>query len=187
MYISLWENYRGHPDNISFMQFSTKIDGFEQKDSQGSENSYNSYEQYPLENFFIFTIYQNYTLALIYNCTFTYMYILYIPWTLSIRISWCHGQQIIIFPTCKLELRFNTHYQYVKQRLCLSSFPRVETRFNTHYQNAYANAFRNDFLELSLSSHSIANTSREEGLVTAQLHCAVWPVEQRSCRAHAFM
>ena len=46
------------------MQFSTKIDGFEQKDSQGFENSYNSYEQYPLENFFIFTIYQNYTLAL---------------------------------------------------------------------------------------------------------------------------
>ena len=71
--------------------------------------------------------------------------------------------------------------------LCLSSFPRVETRFNTHYQNAYANAFRNAFLELlRLSSHSIASTSREEGLVTAQLHCAVWPVEQRSCRAHAF-
>ena len=64
MYISLWENYRGHPDNISFMQFSKKIDGFEQKDSQGFENSYNSYEQYPLEKFFIFTIYQNYTLAL---------------------------------------------------------------------------------------------------------------------------
>ena len=64
MYISLWENSRGHPDNISFMQFSTKIDGFEQNDSQGFENSYNSYEQYPLEKFFIFTIYQNYTLAL---------------------------------------------------------------------------------------------------------------------------
>ena len=64
MYISLWENSRGHPDNVSFMQFSTKIDGFEQKDSQGFENSYSSYEQYPLENFFIFTIYQNYTLAL---------------------------------------------------------------------------------------------------------------------------
>ena len=64
MYISLWENYRGHPDNISFIQFSTKINGFEQKDSQGFENSYNSYEQYPLEKFFIFTIYQNYTLAL---------------------------------------------------------------------------------------------------------------------------
>ena len=60
MYISLWENSRGHPDNISFMQFSTKIDGFKQKDSQGLENSYNSYEQYPLEKFFIFTIYQNY-------------------------------------------------------------------------------------------------------------------------------
>ena len=65
MYISLWENSRGHPDNVSFIQFSTKIDGFEQKDSQGFENSYNSYEQYPLEKFFIFTIYQNYTLALI--------------------------------------------------------------------------------------------------------------------------
>ena len=49
------------------MQFSTKIDGFEQKDSQGFENSYNSYEQYPLEKFFIFTIYQNYTLALKWN------------------------------------------------------------------------------------------------------------------------
>ena len=49
------------------MQFSTKIDSFEQKDSQGFENSYNSYEQYPLEKFFIFTIYQNYTLALRYS------------------------------------------------------------------------------------------------------------------------
>ena len=64
IHVSLWENYRGHPDNISFMQFSTNMDGFEQKDSQGFENSYNSYEQYPLEKFFIFTIYQNYTLAL---------------------------------------------------------------------------------------------------------------------------
>ena len=62
MYISLWENSRGHPDNVSFMQFSY---GFEQKDSQGFENSYNSYEQYPLEKFFIFTIYQTYTLVLI--------------------------------------------------------------------------------------------------------------------------
>ena len=31
MYISLWENSRGHPDNVSFMQFSTKIDGFEHR------------------------------------------------------------------------------------------------------------------------------------------------------------
>ena len=64
----LYGNYsRGHPDNNSFMQFSTKIDGFEQKDSQGFENSYNSYEQYPIEKYFIFTIYQNYTLALMIN------------------------------------------------------------------------------------------------------------------------
>ena len=47
------------------MQFSTKIDGFEQKDSQGFENLFTTLdEQYPLEKFFIFTIYQNYTLAL---------------------------------------------------------------------------------------------------------------------------
>ena len=31
MYISLWENYRAHPDNIIFMQFSTKIYGFDKK------------------------------------------------------------------------------------------------------------------------------------------------------------
>ena len=55
---------------ITFMQFSTKIDGFEQKDSHGFENSYNSYEQYPLEKFFIFTIYQNYTWALTKNIYF---------------------------------------------------------------------------------------------------------------------
>ena len=44
VHISIWENSRGHPDNVSFMQFSTKIDGFEQKDSQGFENSHNSYK-----------------------------------------------------------------------------------------------------------------------------------------------
>ena len=67
MYISLWENSRGHPDNVSFMQISTKIDGFEQRDSQGFENSYNSLIwtiPINLEKFFIFTIYQNYTLDL---------------------------------------------------------------------------------------------------------------------------
>ena len=37
MYITLWHNFRGHPKNISFMQFYQKIDGFRvgQKDSQG--------------------------------------------------------------------------------------------------------------------------------------------------------
>ena len=64
VHISMGELSGGIPIIFSFMQFSTKIDGFEQKDSQGFENSYNSYEQYPLEKFFIFTIYQNYTLAL---------------------------------------------------------------------------------------------------------------------------
>ena len=57
------------------------MDGFEQKDSQGFENSYNSYEQYPLENFFIFTIYQNYTLALMWYCYSKQMFILYLKET----------------------------------------------------------------------------------------------------------
>ena len=35
MYITLWENIWGHPKNVSFMQLSQKIDGFEQKDSHG--------------------------------------------------------------------------------------------------------------------------------------------------------
>ena len=53
---------RGSYVHISMGEFSGA--NFEQKDSQGFENSYNSYEQYPLEKFLIFTIYQNYTLAL---------------------------------------------------------------------------------------------------------------------------
>ena len=81
------ENSRGHPDNVSFMQFSTKIDGFEQKDSQGFENSYNSYKQYPLEKFFIFTIYQNYTLALIIQSC---RYILEFPFMFSSFSSLLH-------------------------------------------------------------------------------------------------
>ena len=88
MYISLWENSRGHPDNVSFMQFSTKIDGFEQKDSQGFENSYNSYEQYPLEKFFIFTIYQNYTLALTPEICFYHIFIRLFSRNITPCLSW---------------------------------------------------------------------------------------------------
>ena len=47
----------------------------------GFENSYNSYEQYPLEKFFIFTIYQNYTLAL---------KLLHCPWNLKFLILQAH-------------------------------------------------------------------------------------------------
>ena len=65
VHISLWENSRGIPIILVLCNFLRKWMVFEQKDSQGFENSYNSYEQYPLEKFFIFTFYQNYTLALI--------------------------------------------------------------------------------------------------------------------------
>ena len=50
---------------VSFMQFSQKIDGFRQKFSQGLLELVQLYKQNPLEKFFISTIYQNYTLALI--------------------------------------------------------------------------------------------------------------------------
>ena len=51
MYITLWQNFRGHPENISFMQFSQKMDGFRQKDSQGFQNSYNSINKTHQKNF----------------------------------------------------------------------------------------------------------------------------------------
>ena len=77
-----------YPDNVSFMQFSTKIDGFEQKDSQGFENSYNSYEQYPLEKFFIFTIYQNYTLALSNAFIKVHLWIMYFMIDIGSGLDW---------------------------------------------------------------------------------------------------
>ena len=65
MYITLWKNFRGHPDNVSFMQFSQKIYGFRPKNKiTGLLELVQLYKQNPLENFFIFTIYQNYTFAL---------------------------------------------------------------------------------------------------------------------------
>ena len=44
--------------------FSQKSDGFRQNDSQGFLELVQLYKQNPLVKFFIFTIYQNYTLAL---------------------------------------------------------------------------------------------------------------------------
>ena len=35
MYITLWDKFSGHPENVSVKQISSKIDGFRQKDSQG--------------------------------------------------------------------------------------------------------------------------------------------------------
>ena len=56
--------FSGASQKCQFMQFSQKIYGFRQKDPQGFKNSYNSiYKQNPFK-IFIFTIYQNYTLAL---------------------------------------------------------------------------------------------------------------------------
>ena len=57
IYITLWQNF-------SFMQFSQKIDGFRQKIFTGLLEPIQLCKQTPLDKFFIFTIYQNYTLAL---------------------------------------------------------------------------------------------------------------------------
>ena len=46
------------------MQFSQNIDGFWQNDSQELLELVQLNKQNPLEKFFIFIIYQNYTLAL---------------------------------------------------------------------------------------------------------------------------
>ena len=46
------------------MQFSQKIDEFQTKTVTGLLELVQLYKQNPLEKFFIFTIYQNYTLAL---------------------------------------------------------------------------------------------------------------------------
>ena len=67
MYITLWENFRGHPKSVSLKQFSQKIDGF--TGFTGLLELIQLYKQNPLQKFFIFTIHQNYTLALKCICT----------------------------------------------------------------------------------------------------------------------
>ena len=49
---------------LVYMQFSQNIDGFRQNDLQGFLEFIKLYKQNPLEKYLIFTIYQNYTLAL---------------------------------------------------------------------------------------------------------------------------
>ena len=52
----------GIPKIFSFMQFSQKIDGFWQNIHRAFRTHTTLYKQNPLEKFFLFTIYQNYTL-----------------------------------------------------------------------------------------------------------------------------
>ena len=60
----------------------------------------------------------------------------------------------------------------------LSPFPRVETRFNTHNQNAFANAFRNAFLEL-LRLSSISQNHDYEYTVRPRRRKKNRPLKQR--------
>ena len=52
------KTFRGHPKNVSFINAIFSKYGFRQNVSHGF------YKQNPLEKIIIFTIYQNYTLAL---------------------------------------------------------------------------------------------------------------------------
>ena len=70
VHISMGIILGGHPDNNSFMQFSTKIDGFEQKDSPGLWELVQLLWTIPIREIFHFHIYQNYTLALMCLCAF---------------------------------------------------------------------------------------------------------------------
>ena len=57
----------GDPENALFLcvQNSQNIDGFRQNDSQGIKKEFiKLYKQNPLQKTLMFTIYQNYTLAL---------------------------------------------------------------------------------------------------------------------------
>ena len=63
-------------------------------------------------------------------------------------------------------------------RLRLSSFPRVETRFKSHNQNAFANAFRNTFLEL-LRLSSISQNHEYEYTVRPRRRKKNRPLKQR--------
>ena len=55
---------RGHPENVSFMQFSQNIGWFQTKLFTGLLELLQLYTRNPLEKFLIFTLHQNYTLAL---------------------------------------------------------------------------------------------------------------------------
>ena len=87
-----------------------KIDGFEQKDSQGFENSYNSYEQYPLEKFLIFTIYQSYTLALI-EC---FNLLLYAYWC---KTSKCGQRGLIMHSFSEILWHIPQTFEYISCNL----------------------------------------------------------------------
>ena len=73
------------------MQFSTKIDGFEQKDSQGFENSYNSLWTIPIREIFNFHhIYQNYTLALTLTLTLIHLLLWTKSQMITLALTLCH-------------------------------------------------------------------------------------------------
>ena len=66
MYITLWKNFRGHPKNVSFVHF-LKILMVSDKTIHKAFRTHTNVQlckQNPLEKICIFTIYQNYTMAL---------------------------------------------------------------------------------------------------------------------------
>ena len=104
-----------------------------------------------------------------------YYFVLY-NGALSLKMS-----KMVLNPFCDKNSSYSDCAWWTKAVFII--FPKNRNTFQYPLsKRVYANAFLG---LLRLSSNSLASTSREEGLVTAQLHCAVWPVEQISCRAHA--
>ena len=66
MYINLWYNFWGHPNNFS-PQLSQNIDGFKNSDKM-IHKAFKTHKTHTI--CFIFTIYQNYTLALMFIQTY---------------------------------------------------------------------------------------------------------------------
>ena len=64
MYITLWENFREHSEIFCFYAIFSENLWFQTKRFTGLLELIQLYKRNPLEKFFIFTIYQNYTLAL---------------------------------------------------------------------------------------------------------------------------
>ena len=61
---SMVEIFGGHPENVSFYAIFSENWWFQTKRFTGLLELVQLFKQNPLEKFFIFTIYQNYTLAL---------------------------------------------------------------------------------------------------------------------------
>ena len=105
MYITMWKNFRGHPEKcLVLCNFLRKLYGFRQKRFTGLLELTKLYKQNPLEKFFIFTIYQIYTLALLF---FSLAYQTWLIWL-------CESKPLTTEHVCTLCI---TLYVYIQRTI----------------------------------------------------------------------